>query len=93
MYRSLATAFLCFLAYSAQATQPLQCAVPAAAADAVRQEAVVVRTAAMLPGDGAIVRAPVRSAPVPEDRSGTMVFAALALMVGIAIRRHGLGKQ
>lgn len=97
MYRFVATALFCVAAHAAPTAVPQKPPVAARATE-VTAPAELIKTVSAGTRIGAETPRDKRSAPVAanekESKPGTrnMVLAALALMVGIAVRRYGVGK-
>ena len=90
MYRFFVSAVFCLLCQASMA----QCLAPTAAAELARPEAALIRASVSMPRQPAVAEtgADAKVAlwhATPE----TLVLVALALMLGIALRRNSAGKQ
>ena len=98
MYRSLVVALFCIAAQAAPAAQdkpqvPPSARPASAPAELIKSASAGTRVEAGLPRDKPPAAAAPAEQPSHKPATRDMVLAALALMVGIAVRRYGVGRQ
>ena len=90
MYRFFVSAVFCLLSQAPMA----QCLAPTAAAEPARREAALSRASVFMPRQPAVAETGANAkVALWHARPETLVLVALALMLGIALRRNSAGKQ